>query len=69
MKGNTAIFITLSLPAVFLFLATLLNDNFGRKNTYFVSSIISVLGAVISLVKLEYHMIVFGMFLQVLGSH
>lgn len=68
IKGNHATFVTISLSALCLSLASLLNDNLGRKNTFFVSSLLSVLGAVVSLARLEYHLIVAGMFLQVLGT-
>ena len=66
IKLNNAVFYAISLTALFAFVSSVMSDNLGRKNTFFVVSVVGAIGAVVSLARLDYDYIVAGICIQTL---
>lgn len=66
IKVNNAIFFIMTVTSCFIFLSSFLSDWFGRKSAFVIISTLQVAGAVISLVRLDYTLIVFGVGVQIM---
>ena len=65
--GNNALFISQTVSAIFGNFTFILADLIGRKRTFTVVSGILILGCVLTLAKVDYSLVVAGMFLIYLG--
>ena len=66
--GNNAIFISWMMSAFLNPLSSFFADRFGRKVTFFLSTILNVLGCALSLIEMSYWPIVVGFGLQITGT-
>ena len=63
--GNNALFISSAISVLLNPVASVLADRFGRRPTFVILTVVNVLGAVTSLVKVSYWPIVLGLSIQI----
>ena len=64
--GNDAIFVVMTISAIFICLISLLSDNLGRKKTFIIVSCITLVFSLLSIFSHNLYLIVFGMTVQFL---